>query len=830
MKKAVTIFLALMLLFELASCGGNTAASEQSNSEIVTTETRAPCTAAEVSELINAGDLAIGYSTCEYLIYHQDVMPEDVIPCLNGILGEYRVYKLSGATGELPDEELATEEEINTLAAVLQLHGYTQEELIRMMQGDVAALSAEELATKVAENQQYMVDGRTAYRMPEDGADYLPYFATFEPEVLDEALGVTITAPREITETTGYNQEIDLGTAFTRCALITNNSNKTVQLLSANDNVEPDMTEEDWEMVEGYDASLVIDWQSDLWDFEEGAGGALMIMDLIPMSASEVLEPGESTVVRYGYQGNNEEDYDFITLFSYYVTDGESTELLAAAVMNHIRPSQFPMDTCTITGTVYDEETGMPIPNIGIQISRSIGFSTYANTDANGRFTIEAPAFQFDSTGYWARCSVFVNELASLSRDMAYTDSAYAEECIIVEPHAGESMDLTFALKHKPAQVNYTIQTEYDMKMQAYGVDVSNDIIVTTPFHTTFSEEYRIENSYLHVFDKTGELLFKKPLYAENGSCDISTDGTLVAGIVDYQYEGGVDTAYVWDINGNEVFSYELPYKDNPQLYVQHDNGMDVYSNLTCVQISNDSTMLLVVGEDGYANIVRISDGALISEFWANNDVSHKSFWSPDDTMVYLCASGDLRAIDVLTGELIWHKYAEATLMGVVMTDTCVVTSAKATGVGHLMCSDLATGETLWTLDTGMRCSSMALSHDGKTLFWGTDTSTTNERSLIIDMETGTPLWGTIAGKQAAAFSADDQYIALRSGGNLQLWTVTGEHLYGAIIAEDNNSMSWGIYMSGDCKYIVSFAGGSKQDRHFGVMYALTLDEDTPIV
>lgn len=123
----------------------------------------------------------------------------------------------------------------------------------------------------------------------------------------------------------------------------------------------------------------------------------------------------------------------------------------------------------------------------------------------------------------------------------------------------------------------------------------------------------------------------------------------------------------------------------------------------------------------------------------------------------------------------------------------------------------------------------MTLSHDGKTLFWGTDTGTTNERCMFIDMETGTPLWGTIGGKQAAAFSADDRYVALRSGGNLQLWTTTGEHLYGAIIALDDNSMSWGMYMSGDCKYIISFAGGSVEDRHYGVMYALALDDSTPL-
>jgi hypothetical protein len=123
----------------------------------------------------------------------------------------------------------------------------------------------------------------------------------------------------------------------------------------------------------------------------------------------------------------------------------------------------------------------------------------------------------------------------------------------------------------------------------------------------------------------------------------------------------------------------------------------------------------------------------------------------------------------------------------------------------------------------------MSLSHDQKTLFWGTDTTTTNERALLIDTATGTPLWAWISGKQAAAFSADDRYVMTRSGGSLTLRTITGEHLYGALIAPDDNSMSWGLYMSGDCKYVVSFAGGRTDERFYGMMYALTLDENTPL-
>lgn len=841
MKRSVAVVLVLLMVLTLIGCNDNTTepleVTENTTTEIES-ETlpepdveqeypvkTTPCTEAEISEVISAGDSTLSVYRCEYLLLNQKNLPEDLLNCLNEHLGEYRVYKLSGAAGELEPNEEPTDEEIEKFAAILQLHGYTEDMLVSLTLGDVDQLSPSELEAKVAENKQYMVDGKTAYKMPEDGEDFLPYFSTFEPEILDEALGVTLSAPREITDTTIYSQYVDLSVSLTRCALITNNSNKTVQLISADD-----LTESDWKKVEGYDTSLLINW-TEVYDVlaDGETGPEDSGLNLIPLGASSVLEPGESTVVRYSYIGKNYEDFDFLSRFSYYVTDGESTELLAGVVMNHIRPSLFPESECTINGTLYDEETGLPLPGIDIQTTRS--GSNYTTTDENGRFSIDVAAFQFDTTGNWARCTVFVNELGTYSSGGAQVDATYAQECIIVEPHAGESMDLTLALKKKPTQVNYTLQTQHDMKMQAYCVDVSDELVVTSPFHTTYTDDYKYENGYLHVFDKTGKVIFEKRLYGESASCDISKDGKLVASIVHGKKSGEPDSAVVWDIDGNEVFSYQVPYKKNPKLYI--DNGQNsangVSAKLGDIEISNDGKKILLATDEGHVCVVRISDKKTLCEFWGNSKM-YKLFWSVDDKVVYTgTEAGDFCATEVATGKTLWKKYIEATIFGWVMNDTCVVTSTKATGVGYLICTELATGKTLWTIDTGMRCSSMCLSHDGKTLFWGTDTGSTNERCIFIDMETGTPLWGTPAGKQAAAFSANDKYVSVRSGGNLTLWTTTGEHLYGAIIADDNNSMSWGLYMSGDCKNIVSFAGGNLGTRFQGVMYALTLDDSSSL-
>ena len=220
------------------------------------------------------------------------------------------------------------------------------------------------------------------------------------------------------------------------------------------------------------------------------------------------------------------------------------------------------------------------------------------------------------------------------------------------------------------------------------------------------------------MFDKYGNLLFEKWLRGESAFCDISTDGTLVASVVHGEKVGDPDTAVVWDIEGNEVFSYQVPYKENPALYVQPEegHGEGVFSKLGDLEISNDGKLLLMATDEGYVSVVRLSDKKILCDFFGNAKM-YKLFWSADDKVVYTgTEAGDFRATEVATGKMLWKKYIEGTIFGWAMNDTCVVTSTKSTGVGYLICTELATGKTLWTLDVGMRCSSMTLSHGSRTL------------------------------------------------------------------------------------------------------------------
>ena len=806
MIKAVAAILCMALLLSLCACTGGNVPADQPG-EQPARQPDAPqsvhadgeyCTEDDILAVRNEANKIEGLpEAAMYLVFHQDEIPEAERECIEKILAGSDFALLDGK--EQTDSIDMRYPDV--IMGVLFIHGTD----IGSIMGTDEPLPADVPVLADGDNSAYLVDA-TAYPKPEDGADFLPYFKTFKPEVLDEALGVTLTSPREITDTTTC-----VYGSVARAALITNTSDKTMQLIPAND-----LTEADWQKVEGYDPTLIV-----AWNREPGT-------EIIPLGHANVLAPGESTVVRYTYIGREGQDFTFQSRFSMYVTDGKTTELLAATVLNHVMPSKYNPGSCTISGTVCDEQTGLPLQGIGVQSSRNE--NDFAVTDKNGRFTLTAPAIRFDSTGNWARASIFVNEIG-LGSNHVDTNPSYAEECVIVEPKDGGSMELALALKKKPAQVNYTVQTEHDLGIQAYGFDTAADIIATAPFHTTFSEEYKYENGRLHVFDKTGALLFEKPLYGEVRTCDVSTDGKLIATIVHGKNEGEPDTAVVWDITGKEVFSYQIPYVDNDALYVKPDApSAGVFSNLHDAEISNDNTMLAIQTDEGYVCVVRMTNGANICGFYMKSGNNHKLLFSADDKVIYTASEcGDLRATEIRSGNVLWEKYIESMIMDYVLTDTSVITSSKATGVSYLICTELATGKTLWTLDVGMRCAKMSLSRDQKTLFWGTDTTTTNERALLIDTATGTPLWAWISGKQAAAFSADDRYVMTRSGGSLTLRTITGEHLYGALIAPDDNSMSWGLYMSGDCKYVVSFAGGRTDERFYGMMYALTLDENTPL-
>ncbi len=656
-------------------------------------------------------------------------------------------------------------------------------------------------------NAEYMVNSDT-YPKPEDEDRFLPFFQNGDAEVLSEVKGVSLTAPREVNYAT-YSRDCGLSV----CAKITNNSDKTVQLIPANN-----LDENEWQKVEGYDPSLVFKW------------GEVEGTEVIALSAASVLEPGESTVQRYTYVGRSGEDYDSLARFAFYVNDGESEELLAAVIKTHQRPSQAKYGSCTVNGIVTDSETGEPLSGIDVQSSRNE--NDLATTDADGRFSLVVPAFQSDATGNWARTTIFVNEIG-VGNNQPRQNSDYAEESIVIVPKDGETFELKLELKRKPAQVRYNLINEHNLGMQAYGFDTDADIVATTPFHTTYTEQYRFENGYLHVFDKTGTLLFEKPIYGEDRTCDVSSDGSLVAAIVhtDKLGSGAADKAVIWDIGGNEVFSYQIPYKENAVLYVKPEAPADGYfSSIYDIEISPDNTMAAMQTDEGYVCVVDIASKAIIRDFYMMSGNNHKLFFSNDGKVLYTSSDcGDLTATKIATGKVLWEKYIESMIMDYVISDSFVITSTKATGTGYLICTELSSGKTLWTLDVGMRSSKMSLSHDGKTLFWGTDTSGTNERAIIIDTASGAPIWATIFGQQAAAFSADDQYLAMRNGGSVTLRTVTGEHLFGMGVAPDAISLNWGLYMSGDCKNIVTFAGGSTDDRYAGSMYALALDDSTPI-
>lgn len=740
-----------------------------------------PCTENEISAV---SEFDFSDQWINYLMMNQSIVPSDVLDCLKEHLGEYKIVKMNG------QERLElTMEDFTKIKAIFKLHGYTPTILSEI---NNKKLSNRKLNKLIKENDKYLVDTKV-YPKPEDGNKFLSFFELNEEKVLDSALGVTLKSPKEVTVTNVTRA------GLTRSIVLTNTSDKKVQIESAilNDN--------EWSKVDGYDKNLIINWD----DQENG-------MVLIISNPKIILEPGESTVVRYNMSGDFSKDFSFINCYSFYINDGTNRELLASVVKTNVKPSEKNNKMYKIKGTIYDEETGLPIPFIDVQTSISNGKVT---TDIHGYYEIEVPGILYEQSNNYARATVLVNTISVMQSNQSIVNDDYSEDSFIVE--SGKDIVLNFALKRKREQYTYKITNNYDLSMQAYGFDTDSDIIAVTPFHTNYSEDYKYEKGMVRVFDKTGKLLFEKNIYGEDRTVDVSTGGKYVTAIVHSKTEA--DTVYVWDIRGNEVLSYKMNYKENENLIVkEYDNNPKYESSLYDAEISNDNTKLAIQSKNGHVQIIDIKTKGVIREFFMDSECSHKLLFSKDDKIIYTSSTaGTLTAIEISTGKVLWEKYIEMFIMDYILTDDSLITSTKATGTSYLISSDLKTGKTNWTLEVGMRCSKMSISKNGKTLFWGTDTGASNEGAMLINIETGSPLWGPVSGKQAGAFCNNDNYILTRSGGNLDMFTITGEHVYSANIAPDNNSMSWGVYISEDCKNIVTFAGGETNSRFKGVMYAL---------
>ena len=137
---------------------------------------------------------------------------------------------------------------------------------------------------------------------------------------------------------------------------------------------------------------------------------------------------------------------------------------------------------------------------------------------------------------------------------------------------------------------------------------------------------------------------------------------------------------------------------------------------------------------------------------------------------------------------------------------------------------DRETGEMVWTYQTGSRGTKLTLSPDESILFWGNDTGARDHGTYFLDANTGAPLWTVNYGGQAAWFTSDSQFVAIKSYSILEVYTRDGRRV-ATTACGANSRMSWFVYIKDDLSRILNIAGGgaNAMQGNSGWMYNMTL-------
>ena len=176
---------------------------------------------------------------------------------------------------------------------------------------------------------------------------------------------------------------------------------------------------------------------------------------------------------------------------------------------------------------------------------------------------------------------------------------------------------------------------------------------------------------------------------------------------------------------------------------------------------------------------------------------------------------------------MIWQTFlANGFPIDMILSSKYIYASPKGTGGNDnkLCCIDRKSGEMVWTFQTGSRGTKLTLSPDETILFWGNDTGARDHGCYMLDAETGSPLWSTNYGAQAAWFTSDSEYVAIKAYSILEVFTRDGVKI-ATTACGANSKMSWFVYLNDDLSRILNIAGGGADQGqgNSGWMYNMTL-------
>ncbi len=461
-------------------------------------------------------------------------------------------------------------------------------------------------------------------------------------------------------------------------------------------------------------------------------------------------------------------------------------------------------------------------------------------TGVDGTFYVKVPLLKYKTDETFARYAIFVDgekapidgkmntmvigDLFALDGEIQegvkYSDFVkgrriYGQKSAFVQPTEAKEYELTLVIPEKIDYLVYDYAEETDYGGQANYYDYGGDIFATVKFHDV--ERGANKTAYLNVFNRDGELLLRKNTGIQTCCVAVSPDGSLVGTNVtpsnlvkedelDMEYPANVGRATIYDLKGNIVFELKTGTR---AMEISHDNkyvALDV-NGADCV------------------GVMDIKTKQIIWQDYRGAQIRHLIF-SEDDSVLYMGSQECVAAYDAKTGEMLWQTFIVGGFpIDMIMSSKYIYASPKGTGGNDnkLCCIDRKTGKMKWTYQTGSRGTKLTVSPDETMLFWGNDTGARDVGLYILNAETGEPLWTVNYGGQAAWFTSDSEYVAIKDYSILEVFDRQGRKV-ATTSCGFNSKMSWFVYINDDLSRMLNVAGGGGQGNS-GWLYNMTLED-----
>lgn len=833
MKKIII----LLVLLLLTACGQHVPQDNTSNKVF----SNAVFSKEDIDKKINEGLSDVWE---DYMInvvnYYRDDLPDNVKESLINGVGEYKYDKYQKSFNNWDDYFYAPDEVGTVIHALLDLYKVTPDMFIN-------SVSKDALNEKVSNNPKIDLSQYVGY---EDGDAFIPYFSSMGSEVLAQNDYVKVEGPKDIT--------VDYYESIGRTARITNISNEPVYIfynfIEMPNQGNPTKAYDNFKSMPEYEQEY-----DRIEDFINDTTNTFM-----PFIPKDILMPGEVTYLRVDFTGfknfnshwyfetyqidenefNKALENDKLEDFKSNVRINSKSEDIALILKNRtLKEDDYDIKYATIKGTIYNED-GEPLAFMPFRV---IGLDENGHNDTrslftsyDGSFCVKAPVALYKTDNTYARYAIFVDgermpidgqmvtvlinddfELNGVRQEgVKYSDfikgkTLYGQKSLFIQPTEEKEYEVAVVVPNKLDHIVYDYGNEEDYGGQANYYDYNNGVFATVKFHD--EEPGANKTAYLNVFDTDGNLIFRKHLGIQTACVEVSPDASLIgttitneAVNIDYDFENppaNIGNATIFDINGNEIFRLN---NGTRAMAISHDNKY----------------VALDVNGQECLGIMDINTKEVLWKDYRGAQIRYLIF-SEDDSVLYMASQESIVAYNAKTGEKLWQTFTLGAFpIDMIMSSKYLYASPKSSGGNDnkLLCIDRKTGETVWSYQTGSRGTKLTISPDETILFWGNDTGARDAGLYMLDANTGEPLWTLNYGGQAAWFTSDSKYVAIKDYGILEVFTRDGRKV-ATTACGSNSKMSWFVYIKDDLSKMLNIAGGGNQGNS-GWLYNLELNSE----